>query len=63
MGWAQEIEEAGLPLPAANQLELHPLNTKPELLAYMAERQILPIAYSSLAPLPLWREDAGLGYE
>lgn len=50
-------------MPAANQLELHPLNTKPELLAYMAERQILPIAYSSLAPLPLWREDAGLGYE
>ena len=52
----QELEEAGLPLPAANQIELHPLCQKKALLAYMAARRILPIAYSSLAPLSTWRE-------
>lgn len=51
-----EIEDAGLPPPAANQLELHPYCQKRELLAYMARKQILPIAYSSLAPLSNWRE-------
>jgi len=51
----QEIEAAGLPPPAANQLELHPRCTKPELLAFMAAKGILPIAYSSLAPLSNWR--------
>ena len=55
----REIEAAGLPLPACNQLELHPWNTKPELLAFMAERNILPVAYSSLAPLSGWREAKG----
>ena len=43
-------------MPAANQLELHPLTQKSELLAYMAVHKILPIAYSSLAPLSNWRE-------
>lgn len=52
----QEIEDAGLPLPAANQLELHPYCAKPEILAYMREKGIAPIAYSSLAPLSNWRE-------
>jgi len=52
----QELEQAELPLPAVNQLELHPTNQKSELLAYMVERNILPIAYSSLAPLSNWRE-------
>ena len=51
----QEIEAAGLPLPAANQLELHPMNQKAALLAFMRGRRILPIAYSSLAPLGTWR--------
>ena len=51
-----EIAAAGLPMPAANQLELHPLTQKPELLVYMKEHKILPIAYSSLAPLSNWRE-------
>ena len=55
----KEIEDAGLPMPAANQLELHPLTQKADLLAYMAARKILPIAYSSLALLANWRE----GYE
>jgi len=55
----KEIEAAGLPLPAANQLELHPMTQKSELLGYMRARKILPIAYSSLAPLSNWRE----GYE
>lgn len=51
----QEIEAAGLPLPACNQLELHPLGQKRELLAWMKGRAILPVAYSSLAPLSSWR--------
>eukprot|EP01043_Picozoa_sp_COSAG02_P011026 COSAG02_NODE_400_length_23094_cov_309.555990_3_plen_365_part_00 len=55
----QEIVAAGLDLPAVNQLELHPLNTKPELLAFMAQRSILPVAYSSLAPLSTWRQAKG----
>ena len=52
----KEIAAAGLPMPAANQLELHPLTQKPELLAFMKAHKILPIAYSSLAPLSNWRE-------
>ena len=52
----QEIEDAGLPLPAANQLEIHPMCQKPELLAFMAGKGIPAIAYSSLAPLSNWRE-------
>ena len=58
-----EIEGAEMELPAANQLELHPLSTKGPLLAYMQTHAILPIAYSSLAPLSGWRADQGLGYE
>ena len=50
----QEIEDAGLPLPAANQLEIHPMCQKPELLAFMAGKGIPAIAYSSLAPLSNW---------
>ena len=60
VGFMEAVEilagEAGLPMPAANQLELHPLTQKPELLAFMKAHQILPIAYSSLAPLSNWRE-------
>lgn len=51
----QEIEEAGLELPAANQLELHPYCQKPEIIGHMTERKIAAIAYSSLAPLSTWR--------
>jgi 2,5-diketo-D-gluconate reductase A len=49
------IESAGLELPAANQLEIHPLCQQRDTLAWMAERKILPIAYSSLVPLSSWR--------
>merc|ERR1711998_325741 len=52
----KEIEAAGLPLPAANQLELHPYCQKRDLIAFMKTKGILPIAYSSLAPLSNWRE-------
>ena len=52
----EEIVAAGLEIPAANQLEIHPTCQKRELLAYMAAKNIFPIAYSSLAPLANWRE-------
>ena len=52
----EELLEAGLPVPAANQIELHPYTQKPELLAYMKKHGIGVIAYSSLAPLSTWRE-------
>lgn len=55
----QEIEDAGLPAPDANQLELHPWSQKTELVTYMRARAIAPIAYSSLVPLSTWREDRG----
>jgi 2,5-diketo-D-gluconate reductase A len=55
----EEIQAAGLPLPDADQLELHPWSQKPSLIAYLHERRILPIAYSSLAPLPTWRTAPG----
>jgi 2,5-diketo-D-gluconate reductase A len=55
----QEIERAGLPLPEADQIELHPWSQKPELVGYLEERGILPIAYSSLVPLAGWRAVEG----
>ena len=55
----EEIEAAGLPLPAANQIELHPWSQKPELIAHMAQRGIKAIAYSSLVPLANWRSEEG----
>lgn len=51
----EEIDAAGLAMPAANQLELHPWSQKPDLLAYMRAHEILPIAYSSLVPHTNWR--------
>lgn len=50
-----ELERAGLERPACNQLELHPRHQQRDLLEFMAERRIAPIAYSSLAPLGQWR--------
>ena len=55
----EEIKAAGLPMPEANQIELHPWSQKPELLAYMRQNNIAPIAYSSLAPLSTWRAEPG----
>lgn len=54
-----EIKTAGLPMPDANQIELHPWSQKPQLLAYMADHDIAPIAYSSLVPLSTWRVEEG----
>ena len=54
-----EIGAAGMPMPDANQIELHPWSQKPELLAYMAGHDIAPIAYSSLVPLSTWRTEPG----
>ena len=54
-----EIKAAGLPVPDANQIELHPWSQKPELVSYLAENGIAPIAYSSLVPLSTWRAVAG----
>ncbi|MEX3776562.1 aldo/keto reductase [Pseudomonas sp. MYb118] len=51
----EEIRAAGLPMPEANQIELHPWSQKPQLIAYMKQHGIAPIAYSSLAPLSTWR--------
>lgn len=55
----EEIERAGLALPDANQIELHPWSQKPELIGFMREHSIAPIAYSSLAPLSTWRAQPG----
>ena len=54
-----EIKAAGLPLPNANQIELHPWSQKPELVSYLAENDISIIAYSSLVPLSSWRDVEG----
>lgn len=55
----EEIRTAGLPMPEANQIELHPWSQKPDLLAFMASHGIAPIAYSSLVPLSNWRSAPG----
>ena len=54
-----EIKAAGLPMPDANQIEIHPWSQKTDLLAYMKLNGIAPIAYSSLAPLSTWRAEPG----
>lgn len=55
----EEIKAAGLPLPSVNQIELHPWSQKPELVAYLLENGITPVAYSSLVPLSNWRANDG----
>ncbi|MCV2868719.1 aldo/keto reductase [Defluviimonas sp. WL0002] len=55
----EEIRKAGLPLPEYNQIELHPWSQKPDLLEFMAQNGIAPIAYSSLVPLSTWRAEPG----
>jgi 2,5-diketo-D-gluconate reductase A len=54
-----ELVEAGLPVPHADQIELHPWSQKPELVAYLNQQGITPIAYSSLVPLSTWRTAPG----
>lgn len=55
----EELKAAGLPLPAADQIELHPWSQKPELVRYLKDNGITPIAYSSLVPLATWRAAEG----
>jgi 2,5-diketo-D-gluconate reductase A len=59
IGHIEELQAAGLPLPAANQIELHPWSQKPALVRYLEDRAMTPIAYSSLVPLSTWRTAAG----
>jgi 2,5-diketo-D-gluconate reductase A len=55
----EEFKASGMPLPDANQIELHPWSQKPELVTYLQANQITPIAYSSLVPLSNWRHTEG----
>ena len=55
----EEIKNNNLPLPDANQIELHPWSQKPGLVSYLTQNKILPIAYSSLLPLSNWRDVEG----
>ena len=55
----EEITQENLPLPDANQIELHPWSQKPELVNYLREKDIDIIAYSSLVPLSTWRHKDG----
>jgi 2,5-diketo-D-gluconate reductase A len=55
----EELKAAGLPMPAANQIELHPWSQKPALVRYLEDNAITPIAYSSLVPLSTWRTAEG----
>jgi 2,5-diketo-D-gluconate reductase A len=57
----EEIRAAGLPMPDADQIELHPWSQKTALVGYLAEHGIQPIAYSSLVPLSTWRSEEGQG--
>jgi 2,5-diketo-D-gluconate reductase A len=55
----EELAAAGMPRPDANQIELHPWSQKPDLVRYLADHDITPIAYSSLVPLSTWRTAPG----
>jgi 2,5-diketo-D-gluconate reductase A len=55
----EEIKTANLPIPEANQIELHPWSQKPELVSYLKTNSISIIAYSSLVPLSSWRVAKG----
>ena len=55
----EELVQKGLPLPSANQIEIHPWSQKPELVLYLKEKGIDIIAYSSLVPLSTWRHKDG----
>ena len=55
----EELLQKSLPLPSANQIEIHPWSQKPELVSYLKEKCIDIIAYSSLVPLSTWRHKDG----
>ena len=54
-----QLLENDLPLPDANQIELHPWSQKPDLVKYLRSQDIEIIAYSSLVPLSTWRHKKG----
>lgn len=54
-----EIVSSGLPIPDANQIELHPWCQKPDLNNFLKKNNIDVIAYSSLVPLENWRDKPG----
>ena len=55
----EQLRAAGLPKPTVDQIELHPWSQKPELVRYLKDNAIAPIAYSSLVPLSTWRTGSG----
>lgn len=59
IGHLKELEDAGLPKPQVNQIELHPWAQKVDLVKFLEENGIAIIAYSSLAPLSTWRTAPG----
>jgi 2,5-diketo-D-gluconate reductase A len=59
----KEILDAGMAKPEADQVEFHPMCAQIDLTRYMNENAIVPIAYSSLAPLSTWRAEEGQGGE
>ena len=54
-----ELKENNLPMPDANQIELHPWSQKPELVKFLRNEKIDIIAYSSLVPISTWRHKDG----
>jgi len=58
-----EIIDAGLDKAEANQVEFHPIYAQTNLTRYMKVNGVVPIAYSSLAPLSTWRAEEGQGGE
>jgi 2,5-diketo-D-gluconate reductase A len=58
-----EITDSGLEKPEANQIEFHPICAQIEMTQFMNRNSIVPIAYSSLAPLSTWRSGEGQGGE
>ena len=51
----EQLIDAGLPMPAVNQLELHPLQTLEPLVSFCRSKGCEVMAYSSLAPCGDWR--------
>jgi diketogulonate reductase-like aldo/keto reductase len=43
----EELKVAALPIPVANQIELHPWSQKPDLVRYLDDSAITPIAYAA----------------
>ncbi len=54
-----ELKDNNLPMPDANQIELHPWSQKHELVKFLRNENIDIIAYSSLVPLSTWRHKDG----